>query len=197
MELFFQPTCSTPLSLEDFVFLFKHSGRFCRRAARVLQRGLSSLVEDKQRGNGKLLSSSCQGRLYSVSSRKATSFMQGISWIPGGQWLPAVVCFRNVSLQFGLMVWGCPSTQPHLMHLYKKKKKRNNNKKKQQQIKTGLSNVSCHGLATFGAIRKSFFKKKKRAVAIGEKLKEVLSFSRRTNSDKSFTRKIPFLSCSG
>lgn len=62
--------------------------------------------------------------------------------------------------------------------------------------KTRLVQCVLSWIATFGALPKSFFKKKKK-VAMGKKLKEVLNFSRRMNSDKSFTRKIPFLSSSG
>lgn len=64
---------------EGFVFLFKHSRTFCRRAALAWPFSLAAASQRVGRGRGELLSSACWERLHSVSSGKAAFFVCRLS----------------------------------------------------------------------------------------------------------------------
>lgn len=119
-KYFFSTNLFYPQVFQVLCFPVK-TGKIWGRAALALPCSLSSLAEHKQQEKGKASQQQLQGKaLFSVL--KKGNFMWCISWVSSGQWLPAVVCFRNVCLKSGLGVWCSPSTQPCLMSLLKKKK---------------------------------------------------------------------------
>lgn len=112
-DFFFQPTCFTPRYLINFVFLLKESGKNLERGQLLpCYVAFSPWQNTSSRRKERLLGSSCKGRIYLEYSRKAT--LWGISWVSGGQWLPAVVWIRNMCLKYGLELWVLHPPSPAL-----------------------------------------------------------------------------------
>jgi len=153
---------------EGFVFLFKHSRTFCRRAALAWPFSLAAASQPVGRGRGELLSSACWERLHSVSSGKAAFFVCRLSpW-----WAAAPSCCLLHKCMFRMWPKGVGlSLSPAWSYasLY------SNKTNETQTNKPNLSSMTQPGFAPFAAAHKSI-KKEKWIVGLSEKMNQILNF---------------------